>query len=158
MASWASSILFTAELISLRSSAAIAFISPRSSAISPRSSVAIDFISPRNSAVEAVRSVFVTDASSLARIAPTIASACLDSIPAASSDRAARGYQSKRVERANKIVELHRTGLSLRQIAVVVGCGKSTVMGQLKSPRLVSDLVWVPGDFDNVKRTRLTGF
>ena len=72
--------------------------------------------------------------------------------------RAARGYQSKRVDRAKKISELQRAGLSLRQIAMVIGCGKSTVMGQLKSPRLVSDLVWVPGDFDNVKRTRLTGF
>ena len=78
MASWASSILFTAELISPRSSAAIAFISPRNS-----------FISPRNSVVEAVRSAFVTDASPLDRMAPTIASACLDSIPAASSERAA---------------------------------------------------------------------
>ena len=48
--------------------------------------------------------------------------------------REARGYQSKRVERAKKIVELHRAGLSLRQIAVVVGCGKSTVMDELKSP------------------------
>ena len=48
----------------------------------------------------------------------------------------ARGYQSKRVERAKKIVELHRAGLSLRQIAVVVGCGKSTVLDELKSPLL----------------------
>ena len=50
----------------------------------------------------------------------------------------ARGYQSKRVERAKKIVELHRAGLSLRQIAVVVGCGKSTVMDELKSPLLTA--------------------
>ena len=55
MASWASSILFTAELIS------------------PRSSVAIAFISPRNSVVEPVRSVFVTDASPLDRMASMIA-------------------------------------------------------------------------------------
>ena len=52
--------------------------------------------------------------------------------------REARGYQSKRVERATKIVELHRAGLSLRQIAVVVGCGKSTVMDELKSPLLTA--------------------
>ena len=49
-------------------------------------------------------------------------------------DRAARGYQSKRVERAKKIVELRRSGLSLRQIAVVVGCGHVTVANELKSP------------------------
>ena len=53
-------------------------------AISPRNSVALAFISPRNAVVEAVRSAFVTDASPLDRMAPTIASACLDSIPAAS--------------------------------------------------------------------------
>ena len=47
--------------------------------------------------------------------------------------REARGYQSKRVERAKKIVELHRAGLSLRQIAVVVGCGYVTVANELKS-------------------------
>ena len=52
--------------------------------------------------------------------------------------REAQGYQSKRVERATKIVELHRAGLSLRQIAVVVGCGKSTVMDELKSPLLTA--------------------
>ena len=51
-------------------------------------------------------------------------------------DRAARGYQSKRVERAKKIVELHRAGLSLRQISVVVGCGKSTVADELRAPPL----------------------
>ena len=59
--------------------------------------------------------------------------------------RAARGYQSKRVDRAKKILGLQRAGLSLRQIAAVIGCGKSTVMGQLKSSRQVSDLVWVSG-------------
>ena len=46
----------------------------------------------------------------------------------------ARGYQSKRVERAKKIVELHRAGLSLRQIAVVVGCGLATVSRELRQP------------------------
>ena len=49
-------------------------------------------------------------------------------------DRAARGYQSKRVERAKKIVELHRAGLSLRQIAVVVGCTHKTVANELRQP------------------------
>ena len=53
-------------------------------------------------------------------------------------DRAARGYQSKRVERAKKIVELHRAGLSLRQISVVVGCGKSTVADELRAPLLIA--------------------
>ena len=52
--------------------------------------------------------------------------------------REARGCQSKRVERAKKIVKLHRAGLSLRQISVVVGCGKSTVMDELKSPLLIA--------------------
>ena len=46
----------------------------------------------------------------------------------------ARGYQSKRVDRAKKIVELHWAGLSLRQIAVVVGCGHVTVANELKFP------------------------
>ena len=50
----------------------------------------------------------------------------------------ARGYQSKRVERAKKIVELHRAGLSLRQIAVVVGCGRMTVARELESPLLIA--------------------
>ena len=45
----------------------------------------------------------------------------------------ARGYQSKRVDRAKKIVELHRAGLSLRQISVVVGCGLATVSGNCGS-------------------------
>ena len=49
-----------------------------------------------------------------------------------------RGYQSKRVERAKKIVELHRAGLSLRQIAVVVGCGRMTVARELESPLLIA--------------------
>ena len=53
-------------------------------------------------------------------------------------DRAARGYQSKRVERAKKIVELHRAGLSLRQIAAVVGCGRMTVARELESPLLIA--------------------
>ena len=51
---------------------------------------------------------------------------------------AARGYQSRRVDRARKIVELHRAGLSLRQIAVVVECGKSTVADELKAPLLTA--------------------
>ena len=53
-------------------------------------------------------------------------------------DRAARGHQSKRVERAKKIVDLHRAGLSLRQIAVVVGCGRMTVARELESPLLIA--------------------
>ena len=48
--------------------------------------------------------------------------------------REARGYQSKRVERAKKIVELRRLGLSLRQIAVVVGCTHKTVANELRQP------------------------
>ena len=50
----------------------------------------------------------------------------------------ARGYQSKRVERATKIVELHRAGLSLRQIAVVVGCHYSSVSRVLRQPLEIS--------------------
>ena len=54
--------------------------------------------------------------------------------PGSSLERTAvRGYQSKHEERAKKIVELHRAALSLRQIAVVVGCCKSTVLYELKS-------------------------
>ena len=54
------------------------------------------------------------------------------------SRRAARGYQSKRVERAKKIVELHRAGLSLRQIAVVVGCHHQTVANELRQPLAIA--------------------
>ena len=50
----------------------------------------------------------------------------------------ARGYQSKRVERAKKIVELHRAGLSLRQIAVVVGCHYSSVSRVLRQPMAIA--------------------
>ena len=50
----------------------------------------------------------------------------------------ARGYQSKRVERAKKIVELHRAGLSLRQISVLVGCHYSTVSRLLKQPLTIA--------------------
>ena len=46
--------------------------------------------------------------------------------------REARGYQSKRVDRARKIVELRRLGLSTRQIAVVAGCDQSTVVRTLR--------------------------
>ena len=53
-------------------------------------------------------------------------------------DRAARGYQSKRVDRAKKIVELHRAGLSLRQIAAVVGCGLATVSRELRQPLAIA--------------------
>ena len=49
-------------------------------------------------------------------------------------DRAARGYQSKRVERAKKIVELRRLGMSLRQISVLVGCTHTTVATELRQP------------------------
>ena len=47
----------------------------------------------------------------------------------------ARGHQSRRVERARKIVELRRLGLSVRQIAGVVGCGRMTVARELESQR-----------------------
>ena len=52
--------------------------------------------------------------------------------------REARGHQSKRVERAKKIVELHRAGLSLRQIAVVVGCHYSSVSRVLRQPMAIA--------------------
>ena len=52
--------------------------------------------------------------------------------------RDARGYQSKRVERVKKIVELHRAGLSLRQIAVVVGCHYSSVSRVLRQPLAIA--------------------
>ena len=48
--------------------------------------------------------------------------------------REARGFEARRVERAKKIVELHRAGLSLRQIAVVLGCHYSTVSRMLRQP------------------------
>ena len=50
----------------------------------------------------------------------------------------ARGYQSKRVERAKKIVKLRRLGLSLRQIAVVVGCTHKTVANELRQPLVIA--------------------
>ena len=49
-------------------------------------------------------------------------------------DREARGFEARRVDRAKKIVELHRAGLSLRQIAVVVGCHYSSVSRVLRQP------------------------
>ena len=52
--------------------------------------------------------------------------------------RVARGYQSKRVDRAKKIVELHRARLSTRQIAVVVGCDQSTVVRTLRQPLAIA--------------------
>ena len=52
--------------------------------------------------------------------------------------REARGHQSKRVERAKKIVELHRAGLSLRQIAVVVGCHHQTVANEMRQPLVIA--------------------
>ena len=50
------------------------------------------------------------------------------------SRREARGFEARRVDRAKKIVELHRAGLSLRQIAVVVGCHYSSVSRVLRQP------------------------
>ena len=50
----------------------------------------------------------------------------------------ARGYQSKRVDRVKKIVELRRLGLSTRQIAVVVGCDQSTVVRTLRQPLAIA--------------------
>ena len=52
--------------------------------------------------------------------------------------REARGHQSKRVERATKIVELHRAGLSLRQIVEVVGCHHQTVANELRQPLAIA--------------------
>ena len=49
-------------------------------------------------------------------------------------DRAARGHQSKRVERTRKIADLHRLGMSTRQISVLVGCDQSTVVRTLRQP------------------------
>ena len=48
--------------------------------------------------------------------------------------REARGFQARRVERAKKIVELHRAGLSSRTIAAEVGCDQSTMVRELKKP------------------------
>ena len=50
------------------------------------------------------------------------------------SRREARGFAARRAGRAKKIVELRRAGLSLRQIAVVVGCGLATVSRELRQP------------------------
>ena len=50
------------------------------------------------------------------------------------SRREARGFAARRADRAKKIVELRRAGLSLRQIAVVVGCGLATVSRELRQP------------------------
>ena len=44
----------------------------------------------------------------------------------------ARGYEARRLERAKKITALHLTGLSLRQIAALVGCHHQTVSNELK--------------------------
>ena len=46
----------------------------------------------------------------------------------------ARGYQARRLQRSQKIVDLHRAGLSLRQIAAVVGCHHQTVSNELRQP------------------------
>ena len=53
-------------------------------------------------------------------------------------DREARGFEARRVDRAKKIVELHRGGLSLRQIAGVVGCGLATVSRELRQPLAIA--------------------
>ena len=53
-------------------------------------------------------------------------------------DREARGFEARRVDRAKKIVELHRAGLSLRQIAGVVGCGLATVSRELRQPLAIA--------------------
>ena len=53
-------------------------------------------------------------------------------------DREARGFAARRVDRAKKIVELYRAGLSLRQIAGVVGCGLATVSRELRQPLAIS--------------------
>ncbi len=47
----------------------------------------------------------------------------------------ARGFQVRRLERAKKIVLLHRAGLSLRRIGAIVGCGRMTVARELESQR-----------------------
>ena len=48
---------------------------------------------------------------------------------------AARGYQSKRVDRTRKIVELRRLGMSTRQISVLAVCDQSTVVRTLRQPQ-----------------------
>ena len=53
-------------------------------------------------------------------------------------DREARGFAARRVDRAKKIVELYRAGLSLRQIAGVVGCGLATVSRELRQPLAIA--------------------
>ena len=49
-------------------------------------------------------------------------------------DREAREYQARHLKRSQKIVDLHRAGLSLRQIAAVVGCHHQTVSNELRQP------------------------
>ena len=49
-----------------------------------------------------------------------------------------RGFEVRRVDRAKKIVELHRAGLSLRQIAVVVGCHYSSDSRVLRQPMAIA--------------------
>ena len=57
------------------------------------------------------------------------------------------GFEARHGDRAKKIVELRRAGLSLRQIAVVVGCTHKTVANELRQPLVIknrfNDLIWV---------------
>ena len=54
------------------------------------------------------------------------------------SRREARGYQARRSERAERIVTLHRAGLSSRAIAAEAGCNQSTVVRELKKPLAIA--------------------
>ena len=52
--------------------------------------------------------------------------------------REARGFAARRVERAKKIIELHRAGLSQRAIAAKVGCAQKTVSNELRQPLTIA--------------------
>ena len=51
---------------------------------------------------------------------------------------AARGYQVRRSERAERIVKLHRAGLSTRAIAAEIGCAQKTVSNELRQPLAIA--------------------
>ena len=52
--------------------------------------------------------------------------------------RETRGFETRRVDRTRKIVELRRLGMSLRQISVLAGCHYATVSRELRQPLATS--------------------
>ncbi len=44
----------------------------------------------------------------------------------------------RRVDRAKKIVKLHRAGLSTRAIAAEIGCAQKTVSNELRQPLAIA--------------------